>query len=293
MTHDLNRQWRKYSETPEIRLSSELAGSTIAVFQEAIYPPEGTWDFLNTNMHFAHLMNSAVHKSGKNLKLRRAVVPSTAISAPGVEIKGGWEGTMVGRHLFIAPDDVSEILDDQFDARLVRSHTFSQASEGMDTDPVVEDLLRLIFVELAQGAHSRGMYFEFLVSSLVAHSYNNDKTIFGFEARQLRTPDRMVNQAIDLMHSQLEGKILLRDLSGEYGVSVAYFCRKFKESTGTTPHKFITNLRIDKAKSMLMRGELSLSQIALDCGFADQSQFTNTFKRVAGVTPSQFKKSIM
>lgn len=292
MTTNLEKQWKKYSDTPEIRVSSDGAGSAMAVFQEVVYPQEGAWDFVNTNLHFAHLMNSAIHKSGKNLRHKRAVIPSSAVSPPGVEIKGGWEGPMVGRHLFIAPDNVSSILGNQFDSSFVKGHTFSQASQTLQTDPIVEDLLRLIYVEFANGAQPSGMYFEFLVSALIAHSYGNDRTIYGYEARHLRTRDRMVNQAIDHMHSQLGGKILLRDLSGEHGVSVPYFCRKFKQSTGTTPHRFMTNLRIDKAKSMLTQGELQLSQIALDCGFADQSQFTSTFKRVTGVTPSQFKKSI-
>lgn len=291
MTNDLNRQWKKYSDTPEIRVSSEETGSSLAVFHEALYPAEGSWDFLNTNLHFAHLMNSAIHKSGKNLRIKRSVIASTAVSPPGTEIKGGWEGAMVGRHLFIAPDDVSSILDDSFEPRHVNRHTFSEASQSITTDPIVEDLLRLIFVELTHGAPSGGMYFEYLASSLVAHSYNKERTVSGFGARHIRTSDRMINQAIDLMHSRLGGKLLLIDLSREYGVSVPYFCKKFRESTGTTPHKFITNLRIDKAKSMITQNSLTLSQIALDCGFSDQSQFTNTFKKVTRLTPSQYKNS--
>lgn len=291
MTNDLDSQWKKYSDTPEIRVSSEKTGSSIAVFHEAVYPKEGSWDFLNTNLHFAHLMNSAVHKSGKNLRVRRSVIPSTAVSPPGVEIKGGWEEEMVGRHLFIAPDDVSEILNDEFEVGFVSRHTFSEASQSLHSDPIVEDLLRLIFVELAHGGQSDGMYFEYLASSLVAHSYNKKKEVFGFQAQRVRTPDRMINQAIDLMYSRLGGKLLLRDLSSEYGVSVPYFCKKFRESTGTTPHKFITNLRIDKAKSMLSRNQFRLSQIALECGFSDQSQFTNTFKKITRLTPSQYKNS--
>ena len=73
-------------------------------------------------------------------------------------------------------------------------------------------------------------------------------------------------------------------------LSPYHFARQFKAATGLPPHQYVILRRVERAKELLQAGaDLSLAEVALRAGFSDQSQFSNHFKRLVGVTPSQFR----
>lgn len=84
--------------------------------------------------------------------------------------------------------------------------------------------------------------------------------------------------------------IRLADLATLAGLSVSYFTRAFKASTGLPPHRWQTRLRITHAQRMLMEGDRALTDVALAAGFADQSHFTRVFRAQVGVTPGQWRR---
>jgi AraC family transcriptional regulator len=65
------------------------------------------------------------------------------------------------------------------------------------------------------------------------------------------------------------------------------FARLFKESTGQTPHQYVVEARVRKAKELLTTGEFTISEAAYHVGFVDQSHLTRHFKRVFGLPPSK------
>jgi AraC family transcriptional regulator len=67
-------------------------------------------------------------------------------------------------------------------------------------------------------------------------------------------------------------------------MSPYYFSRLFKEATGKSPHQFIIEARVFKARHLLERGNLSISE-ACEVGFVDQSHLTRHFKRAVGLPP--------
>ncbi|MGC1310158.1 MAG: AraC family transcriptional regulator [Phormidesmis sp.] len=71
-------------------------------------------------------------------------------------------------------------------------------------------------------------------------------------------------------------------------LSPYHFARLFKQSTGTTPHQYILHCRIDRAQHLLRHSALTLAEIAIAVGFCDQSHLTRRFKRIVGLTPTQF-----
>jgi AraC-like DNA-binding protein len=86
---------------------------------------------------------------------------------------------------------------------------------------------------------------------------------------------------------QWDQPVSLAALSSVAGLSRFELVRRFRRHTGLTPHAFQTNLRIGQARDMLARGEAA-AWVAAQCGFADQSHLTRTFKRAVGVTPARF-----
>jgi AraC-like DNA-binding protein len=75
------------------------------------------------------------------------------------------------------------------------------------------------------------------------------------------------------------------------GLSKYHLDRIFKQSTGLTPSRYVTTLRLDKAKHLLTDSSRPIVEIALELGFSDQSHFTNVFKRFTSVTPKAYRLS--
>lgn len=85
--------------------------------------------------------------------------------------------------------------------------------------------------------------------------------------------------------------VSLQDISHEVGLSKCYFAQLFKQSMGITPYQYIIQQRISKAKQLLKQ-DLPLVEIALSCGFANQSAFNKTFRKCMGTTPRKYRLEI-
>jgi len=95
----------------------------------------------------------------------------------------------------------------------------------------------------------------------------------------------------DYIDENLDSSILVEDLADIVSLSAAHFCRAFKKSFCSTPHAYIVQRRVMRAQD-LMRGTRSpLSQIALDCGFADQTHLSKLFRRLTGRTPNNWRRA--
>jgi AraC family transcriptional regulator len=94
----------------------------------------------------------------------------------------------------------------------------------------------------------------------------------------------------DFIVEHLAEDIALDDLAGLTGLTSKHFARAFKQSTGVPPHSYLILQRIEAAKHRLADATASLAEIALSCGFADQSHFTATFRRVVGVPPGVWRR---
>jgi AraC-like DNA-binding protein len=103
-------------------------------------------------------------------------------------------------------------------------------------------------------------------------------------------PPATLRRIRDYVDSHLEQNIDLGSLAATAELSLYHFARTFKQSEGTTPHTFVLERRVAKARELLTGTDLPLSEIALLVGFADQSHFTRRFRQTVGVSPGQFRK---
>lgn len=108
-------------------------------------------------------------------------------------------------------------------------------------------------------------------------------------------PHRL-RKAIGLIDHHLaveeEGRVPLRDVAKEVGMSYFHFSRAFKQSMGMTPTNYIAERRIERAKKLMQETDLPISEIALRSGFSSQSHFTTSFRRLVRVTPRSFRKGV-
>ncbi|MGI6148910.1 MAG: response regulator [Firmicutes bacterium] len=114
--------------------------------------------------------------------------------------------------------------------------------------------------------------------------------ISGYRLRSLR---HNVEKAIEYIHEHYCERIYLDDLANHVNLSKHYLCYLFKKETGTTITNYINDLRIEKAKQLLLDGEYAVKELYHRLGFRDQQYFSKTFKRIVGKTVTEYKRQAL
>lgn len=106
----------------------------------------------------------------------------------------------------------------------------------------------------------------------------------------VRTSDeRRIQRVVSFMADNLDKEISLDELAGEACLSPFHFVRMFKQRMRMPPHRYLSMMRLERAKTQLALGKLPLAAISVMSGFATQSNFTRAFHRVTGVTPLGYR----
>jgi AraC-like DNA-binding protein len=99
-----------------------------------------------------------------------------------------------------------------------------------------------------------------------------------------------LKRAEALMSRNLSVQVPLGQVAEECGLSVRHLARAFRQSTGVPPHRWLLDRRVERAKELLPNSKLSLSDVALACGFGDQSHFTRTFTATVRLSPGVWRR---
>jgi AraC family transcriptional regulator len=99
-------------------------------------------------------------------------------------------------------------------------------------------------------------------------------------------------RAKEVLSANLDGGVPLKEVARECRLSVSHFSRAFRRSMGVAPHNWLLMRRVEVAKEKLRNTDLSLSDVALACGFADQSHLTRVFTGTVGVSPGAWRRAL-
>ena len=99
-----------------------------------------------------------------------------------------------------------------------------------------------------------------------------------------------LRRAEALMSGNLSVQVPLGKVAEECGLSVRHLARAFRQSTGVPPHRWLLNRRVERAKELLPDSKLTLSDVALACGFGDQSHFTRSFTAAVRLSPGLWRR---
>ena len=130
---------------------------------------------------------------------------------------------------------------------------------------------------------------EFLAHHLI-YRYSSlsptpSRSMGGLSSRRLRL-------VLEYIEDTLGQPIKLRELGALAGISARHFESAFRQSTGSSPHAYVMDRRLHKARDLLInRPELPIEQIALRLGFSSSSHFSSSFRRQTGLTPTDFRKT--
>jgi len=160
-------------------------------------------------------------------------------------------------------------------------------------DPATQQLMKLLFADSADGYPAGRLYTDHLIQALVYRFL-----IVGREGDPQSTvkqvsplPKHILRRVIERMRN-LDTQLSLQVLAKESGYSRVHFVRMFRAATGYTPHNYLLKLRVDRVRELLARTTLSLTEIALECGFSSHSHLSRVFRQILGATPSEYRRSL-
>jgi AraC family transcriptional regulator len=140
------------------------------------------------------------------------------------------------------------------------------------------------------GAGSR-FYADSMATALAAHLLRYYSTRnHDFREYEDGLSKQKLRQAVEYIQAHLGEDLSLGEIANQLGMSQYYFCRLFKRSTGMSPHQYLIRQRVEQAKHLLKQSEQSITSVALECGFANQSHFAKCFRQCTGMNPKHFRK---
>lgn len=102
---------------------------------------------------------------------------------------------------------------------------------------------------------------------------------------------RRIGRGVEYMHANFGSPIALAGIAGAAALSPFHFHRLFTAMHGLSPHRYLTRLRIEHARSLLRATDRPVVEIALECGFESVTSFTTLFRRETGTPPARFRKN--
>jgi AraC family transcriptional regulator len=100
-----------------------------------------------------------------------------------------------------------------------------------------------------------------------------------------------LRRVLDFIAAHLNDDPTIAQLAQECGLSAGYFARAFRHTTRVTPHQWLIRKRIERARALLLQSTLGLADIAVMCGFVDQSHFTRVFAKFETDSPGRWRKA--
>lgn len=158
-------------------------------------------------------------------------------------------------------------------------------------DPVLVHLAAALLPAFEQPEQANPLFVDYVmlaVCSYLAGKYGDGAPPVA--AKKGGLTSAQLRRAREILVANSSGHILLADVARQCGLSRQYFTKAFKATTGLAPHRWLQQHRIDHAKQLLGKTSLPIADIAIRCGFADQSHLTRVFTTLAGLPPAAWRR---
>lgn len=159
-------------------------------------------------------------------------------------------------------------------------------------DPYLSTLSSVLLSALDDERAGNHLFVDQLGLSLLAHfaqAYGDLRSREGIQEGGLAPWQE--RRAKEIMRVRHASSLTIADVAAECRLTPSHFARSFRRSTGVAPHEYLSRLRIEEAKRQMTTTKLPLADIALICGFGDQSYFTRVFSRSVGTSPGAWRRA--
>ncbi len=177
---------------------------------------------------------------------------------------------------------------------LTRASAEIQFRHAIATDEIITQNAVAVISELRELKTGHEAMLETLVRQLAIHLLRGHLTVrqsAHMELSRAGLVDRRLRRAIEFMHDNYGRELALEEIAAAAYLSEYHFARLFKQITGLTPHVYLANLRLERARELLAKTALPISVVAATVGYQSQSHFTKVFKSITGITPRQYRDS--
>jgi AraC family transcriptional regulator len=239
---------------------------------------------------------SKVYRTGDGRKQETYAVPGTFWICPSgtfesdIRLEGTLEKTL---HIFLPPMLVGE--------EALRNFDLNPDSIGLDYvggrhDPFLDFMAAQFCAIIYSNPHpTQQLRVDGLRAALAAHLLEHyaagRKPSGGRLKNEGSLESGRLKRVLDAIEDRLADDLSLFDLAQEACLSPYHFSRRFQQTIGMSPHRYVVTRRVKAAQDLLARTDQSLVTIALDTGFGGQANFNRTFKAVTGQTPGQYRRS--
>jgi AraC family transcriptional regulator len=159
-------------------------------------------------------------------------------------------------------------------------------------DPTIVHVAQLFKSEVVSGGLARKLYTESLTNLLAVHllrNYSGAAVKPKLENEDGPLDALKLNQVKDFIEERLAEDLTIADMAAIVHMSQFHFARAFKAATGTPPHRYLTQRRLERAKVLLEVTRLSVAEVAYRVGFDNKSHFIAQFRKATGTTPKAFR----
>jgi AraC family transcriptional regulator len=198
-----------------------------------------------------------------------------------------WDRDMEYFSLFLDPTHIAQIAYESIDV-----DQFEVLSYFATPDPLIYQFSQVLKSELELGTSCSLFYVDHLIAALSMHlirRYSAKEPLIREYTDGLSK--RKLQQAISYMNEHLTESLSLKEISNAIEMSPYYFTRLFKQSTGMNAYQYLIHCRMERAKHLLCKQDLSIAEISQQVGFQNQSHFTNAFRKYTSTTPRVYRKA--
>ena len=173
------------------------------------------------------------------------------------------------------------------------SNTPGLSSVAGRKDPILAHLAQVLALTLDTQSEASPLFVEQLGVTIGTHLLDR----YGNAPSQSNQKNRRLSglheaRAKDMLLAKAQENVSIEEIANACNLSRSYFIRAFRETTDRTPHQWLLERRIDRARDLLKHSDSSLSEIAVACGFSDQSHFTRTFSQMVGTPPGSWRRQV-
>ena len=191
-----------------------------------------------------------------------------------IYLQGPESGIVIGKELRAQGNIPFIYITSHFDKATVEEAKMTRPNGYLIKPFTKEDVYVAIEMALMNFAHKS-------IDIVQGNSPSNETTI---------APHK-IKKAVEFIHDNLDKKLTLPELASLTQWNMYYFARIFKKYMNDSPYQYLLKARIEKAKTLIITTDSNLGQIALKLGFDNHSHFSQTFRKMVGISPDAYRKN--
>jgi AraC-like DNA-binding protein len=176
--------------------------------------------------------------------------------------------------------------------RLVGQPHGSLAPLLFSDDDRLARLVRLLEAEIVTPGFASQLLVDGITRAIATLLVRLDPAAIAAGTERIHLASWKLRRVIDYIEANIDHDIGLVDIAKIADLSPFHFSRVFKLATGQTPYGFVMDKRLKRSRALLAESNIPLAELALACGFANQSHFTAAFTKATGVAPGRFRRQM-